>query len=693
MSARLGDAEACRTSRPRVGAKNRRDASRFARRGPEGRPDPADRAAQVGIGEFRVHVGHRNRVTTRRRPGFHVFMTLLLACTEEKHSVPDQEVDTACAALNWYVDADGDGQGGSTTTTACSEPEGAVATGGDCDDTDPAIFKGAVEVCGGGDEDCDGDENEPGAKGESAGYLDADGDGYGDPASGRTDCPEAGLVLDASDCDDTNADAHPGGTEVLDDAGVDEDCDGFVASEEVCGDGIDNDLDGDATECVFAANYDASTRAVQFTGAARPDHLAAVAVGDFDADGKDDLAMGMGDYDVPLNAGGAVVIEYGPVATSGIATVVGDATLPGAVERGYAGYAVAAADHDGDGAADLVIGAPGQHAVHLVYGGARGDVPTSLAATGSVASITDGGDFFGYLLAAGGDMDGDGTDEIALADYRYGTTVDRACLLYGSPSRRTGSTAIGAACVTLLGAADDYFGSALALVGDMDGDGLAELVVGADRDDTAGTDAGASYLFLGASTPLSGYVAETTADLVYLGSEPGYLAAYRVFALADVTGDGYADAGVNNAGYGMDCTGSCGSLSVLAGGSTLAPTAIATLTGSNLFQGFAGAAGPVGDQDGDGTDDMLIGASSADSAVGAATLFYGPPSGVMPAVTADVTFWGQTGTEGWFGSHVAPRVADLTGDGVPDLVVGAYAEDSVAEEAGAVYLWAGFGGE
>ena len=121
-------------------------------------------------------------------------------------------VDYNCDGSVGWADADADG------SPACE----------DCDDADAAVHPGAVEVCNDGiDDDCDGVGDESGALGESLFFSDSDGDGHGDPADSVLACAEpSGYVTDATDCDDTSAAAHPGGSEICD--GVDNDCDGRI---------------------------------------------------------------------------------------------------------------------------------------------------------------------------------------------------------------------------------------------------------------------------------------------------------------------------------------------------------------------------------------------------------------------------------------------------------------------------------
>ena len=130
----------------------------------------------------------------------------------------------------WYVDTDGDSYGASTTSTdACSQPSGYVASSTDCDDTNAAIHPAATEVCDGFDNDCDGaiDDADSSVTGLTTYYADADGDAYGNASVTSDACSTpSGYTSNATDCDDTDASVNPGATEVCD--YVDNDCDGDV---------------------------------------------------------------------------------------------------------------------------------------------------------------------------------------------------------------------------------------------------------------------------------------------------------------------------------------------------------------------------------------------------------------------------------------------------------------------------------
>ena len=141
----------------------------------------------------------------------------------------DGNIDEGCGT--YYRDADGDTYGNaSDSVEADSAPAGYVENADDCDDTDPNVNPGETEVCGNEiDDNCDGQIDE----GCNMYYRDADEDGYGDPDDSiEADSAPEGYVEDNTDCDDNNAEVNPGATEVCGN-GIDDNCDGQV--DEGCG--------------------------------------------------------------------------------------------------------------------------------------------------------------------------------------------------------------------------------------------------------------------------------------------------------------------------------------------------------------------------------------------------------------------------------------------------------------------------
>jgi hypothetical protein len=165
----------------------------------------------------------------------------------------------------WYADLDGDGYGDPLDTVfAPTQPPGFVDNSDDCDDTSNAISPAATEVCDAAatDEDCNGlaDDADPGVTGQLAWPLDADGDDHGDGTATVLACElPANAAANADDCDDTDPDVSPDGTEVCDDADVDEDCDGLTDDADPSATGQTpwfDDADGDGFAGTAAASCD-----------------------------------------------------------------------------------------------------------------------------------------------------------------------------------------------------------------------------------------------------------------------------------------------------------------------------------------------------------------------------------------------------------------------------------------------------
>jgi glycosidase len=146
-------------------------------------------------------------------------------------AIDDFDANVGSGRTTFYHDNDGDGYGHpENTILACSAPAGYTGVGGDCNDNDAGINPGAVEVCNGIDDDCDGlvDDLDNGTvSGRTTFYLDSDRDGYGSNESTILACSApVGYISIGGDCNDGNATVHPGAAEVCN--GIDDDCDGAI---------------------------------------------------------------------------------------------------------------------------------------------------------------------------------------------------------------------------------------------------------------------------------------------------------------------------------------------------------------------------------------------------------------------------------------------------------------------------------
>lgn len=226
--------------------------------------------------------------------------------------------------------------------------------------------------------------------------------------------------------------------------------------------------------------------------------------GDLDGDGVVDLFGA-----APLNCeggyeAGAAYVVLGPVSGEGLLADA-DAKLVGEFYHDRAGQSLAVAgDTNGDGWPDLLVGAPEQDVfrgeTYLVLGPASGNVDLGTAdATFTGEAI---GDYSGASIVGAGDQDGDGYADLAIGAYFADAETTYGGALYILFGPQSGTHDLGEADAKFTSPAGAA-GKSVANVGDVDADGLADLLVGAYGDDEGGEVAGAAYLLLGGGTLLT----------------------------------------------------------------------------------------------------------------------------------------------------------------------------------------------
>jgi hypothetical protein len=313
------------------------------------------------------------------------------------------------------------------------------------------------------------------------------------------------------------------------------------------------------------------------------------------------------------------------------------------------------------------------------------------------------GDRFGSSLAALGDLDGDGAVDLAAgarSDDAGGRDRGAVWVVFRTADgsvREQRRIARGSG--GLIGAVQNFdgFGSALATLADLDGDGLRELAVGAPGDDDGPGDAGAVWvLFLG---PDGSVRRETKISALAgggppLGAEDAFGTA--VLALADMDADGIGELAVGAPGDddGGTDRGAVWVAHLRADGSAARWDKISATAGGLLgplrdLDRFGTSLAALGDLDGDGAIDVAVGAAMDNDTTNAGgavwTLFLDPAGAVMAEAKID----GASGLDldGYdrLGTSLASP-GDLDGDGVQDLLVGAVGDDDGGINRGAVWV-------
>ena len=583
-----------------------------------------------------------------------------------------------------YTDSDLDGYGAGSKVYVCSGAPGTASTSTDCVDTDASIHPGATEIwydgvnqdCGtGSDYDADADSY---ASADYGGwdcndslntvtmyywYPDADGDGVGVDFSPSADCedPGEGWSADNDDCDDEDASISP-------------------LLEEVCGDDIDNNCDEEPVGCGLFDTLTLDDAEASWLGAVAGDALGAeVAVlGDLNGDGVGELAVSGTGADGSGADRGLIWVLDGAGALGGSpADALG--TWEGSADAmAFGGTLTAVGDLNGDGFEDLVGAAPdwsgGATAtghVAMVLGPLSGALTADGTLEGSLAS-----DQVGYALAGGADLTGDG-----LADLVVGSPQrDRGLINTGSAwifsGAWTGTMSATDAEVELYGAsASLLMGDALTVVDDLDGDGVAELVVHSGQ----GSSSGRVSVFLG---PLSGSLSTSSADLTW--TSVGGSGGHRIASAGDVSGDGANDLLIGDASASSS-VGVAYLLTAFTTSTSVSGAAAAKVSGATATP-LTGAVSGGADVDQDGYGDVAVGASTPSSG-GAIYLLRGPLSGSVSLSAGEGMVTGRSGGDGVGQDFSA--LQDLDGDGEIELVVGAPGDDSGALNAGGVYLFGG----
>jgi hypothetical protein len=368
------------------------------------------------------------------------------------------------------------------------------------------------------------------------------------------------------------------------------------------------------------------------------------------------------------------------------------------------GSALAPGDYNGDGYDDLAIGAPGdgvgdvaaRGSVTVVYGSATGLNPASsvyvYAATPGIPGEPTPDTRFGSALAAG-DFNNDGNDDLAIGAIGVNVlnhpNAGTVTVIRGTPSGITGAGAVrlqqGLGGVPGGPENGDRFGETLA-AGDVNGDQFVDLLVAAPGEAIApstSTDDGYIALLRGSAQGITGGGSQSVN-----GTSGSHELLGASLATGDVNGDGFADVVAGAPQFGTGASNSTGRVVVLRG----AATGMSTARSTSFRMGTGGVPGPaapnlefgrdvsLGDVTGDGRDELLASApgraGGGANQVGALVVLKGSASGTT-AVGAQLVTQDSAGVSGVaetgdrFGNAIA---RDANNDGRAEVVVAAPGE-------------------
>ena len=390
--------------------------------------------------------------------------------------------------------------------------------------------------------------------------------------------------------------------------------------------------------------------------------------GDVNGDGYADVIVGARFYEdlvATVNEGSAFIYHG---SASGLATSPAT-TLQSDVQAAFFGSSVGTAgDMNGDGYADVIVGAPnypngGAAYVYLGSSGGAGTNPVFLSVGGQAGAS------WGNAVGTAGDVNGDGYSDIIVGAYQYDNgqvNEGRATVFHGS------STGVATPAAWTAEINQGAFGTSVGTAGDVNGDGYADVIVGAPNYNNGQAAEGFAAVYMGSGSGLS-----TTAIWSSEGNQIAADMGRSVATAGDVNGDGRSDVIVGVPGYdgGLEDEGSAKVFhGTSSGPASFLPTVGPGQPGSRLGSSVAGA----GDVNGDGYSDVIVGS------LGSANVYLGTPSGISSTIAW--TEFGD-GTVTGFGKSVA-SAGDVNGDGFSDVIIGA-TERLIDQDRGAAFLYLG----
>jgi hypothetical protein len=274
----------------------------------------------------------------------------------------------------------------------------------------------------------------------------------------------------------------------------------------------------------------------------------AAGAGDVNGDGYGDVIVGAAGYDHGETDEGAAFVFLG--SASGIAS--GNPSSPGVTRlesnqpsSAFGASVAGAGDVNGDGYADVIVGAPGYYTANpnggaaFVFLGSASGVANGSPATAATVLVSNlANDVFGSSVAGAGDVNGDGYADVIVGSPGHDVNYGRVSVFLGSASGiPSGDASAGA---VLFGSLYMLFGASVGTAGDVNGDGYADVIVGAPRYSAEPPGSGAAWVYLGSAAGIAGgdSLLRAAGRIV---DQHGIELGRSVAGAGDVNGDGYAD--------------------------------------------------------------------------------------------------------------------------------------------------------
>ncbi|MBK7949746.1 MAG: FG-GAP repeat protein [Deltaproteobacteria bacterium] len=364
-----------------------------------------------------------------------------------------------------------------------------------------------------------------------------------------------------------------------------------------------------------------------------------------------------------------------------------------------------AGDVNGDGFDDVIVGAEAyddgevdEGAAFLFLGDPGGIAHGNPATAHARLTSNQAGAYLGRSVSTAGDANGDGFDDVIVGGLlvrRRRAEEGAAFVFLGVPSGIAHGNPATAHARLTSNQAGAILGESVSTAGDVNGDGFDDVIVGARGYDDGESGEGAAFVFLGGPSGIA-HGNPATAHARLTSNQAGAALGISVSTAGDVNGDGFGDVIVGAFTYDDGESLEGAAFVFLGGPGGIAhgnpATAHARLTSNQANALLGGSVSAAGDVNGDGFDDVIVGAEAYDDGEvdeGAAFLFLGDPGGIAHGNPATAHARLTSNQAGAYLGRSVSTAGDVNGDGFDDVIVGAFLYDEGESDEGAAVVFLG----